>query len=73
MIKVTVGEHKTQEVKPFPKLMITNDRIIVLFTTLSDGTVIDEAVHCWGIGHYSDSWDMRQFTDFNEPITIQNA
>ena len=74
MIKVTVGEQKTQSEKPFPKLMInlTNDRI-VLMSEYKCGIVVYEKKSYWGVGTKSTSWAMEDFTDYNEPITLQNA
>jgi hypothetical protein len=76
-IKVTLGEAKTQEVKPFPKLMITtcrnpSDRI-VFFLSEKIGIVIQSgSLDNYSVGSYSENWDMNFFTDYNEPITIQN-
>lgn len=78
MIKVTVGEQKTQSEKPFPKLMINRELnsvilaigisgIFIKGTLLSAGSSVDE------FGEYFDKWSALKFTDFNEPITLQNA
>jgi hypothetical protein len=74
MIKVTLGEVKTQKEKPFPKLMksISTGRIVLMHEKCC-GTVIFEQYAYYGLGHYSKSWAMMDFTDYNEPITIQNA
>jgi hypothetical protein len=77
-VKITIGESKTQEVKPFPKLMTVNDStnddngIVILFTEGGNGTVI-KAAGKYHIGYSSFSFYMEQFTDFNEPITLQNS
>jgi hypothetical protein len=63
MINVTVSEQKTQNQKPFPKLMESDD-IIVLFSIRND---------TYKLGYYCDEWDTEEFSDFNEPITLQNA
>ena len=70
MINVTIGESKPQE-KPFPKLM-TNSPV--------DGWVgyfTDDGVAFWLTGpykgQYSEKVNMAGVTDYNEPITIQNA
>jgi hypothetical protein len=78
MIKVTIGESKPQ-IKPFPKLMINNDGEVFFFVRKWIGLPITDASD----GHwpYEDNdfadWsnflDKHNFTDFNEPITIQNA
>lgn len=72
MINVTLGAAETQKEKPFPKLMQHNDGTITLFTSKGEGTHI---VGCAGaqIGFYSNEIRMTMYTDYNEPITIQNA
>ncbi len=79
MINVTLGEAKPQE-KPFPKLMKSNANqytLIALFTSKNEGTVLfdDNKIEedRYEIGHYSIGWSMNKFTDYNEPITLQNA
>jgi hypothetical protein len=74
MIKVTIGESKPQE-KSFPKLMITTDNTrIVFFVSNRRGVQINgEKAFFDKFVHYSDNWAMELFTDYNEPITIQNA
>ncbi len=76
-VKVTLGEAKTQTEKPFPKLMKSSETgNIVLFHTLEKGTIIslgEYAGNPYHIGEYSSSLNMMIFTDYNEPITIQNA
>lgn len=79
-INVTLGEVKTQEPKRFPKLMTANysanddTGIIVLFGSPGTGVVVrtvkSSSKH---IGYYSTTFIMDCFTDYNEPITIQNA
>lgn len=63
-----------QKPKPFPKLMKSTIGNIVLFTGPYFGTLIVPS-HTIGkeIGYYHESWDTEVFTDYNEPITIQNA
>ena len=79
MIKVTVGEQKTQEVKPFPKLMIATKMclpdkgIIVLFSSECVGVVLYTPNDYRNVGYTSDSFAMECFTDYNEPITLQNV
>lgn len=80
MIKVTLGEAKTQEEKLFPKLMVAkklatyDEGIIVLFECEKSGVVLRTVPTSskW-IGYYSDSFVMDCFIDYNEPITIQNS
>jgi hypothetical protein len=74
MITVTVGEQKPQE-KPFPKLMISSDfKEIVFFIESEYGVMItysgdgpDRRKQCHA------GYNMEFFTDYNEPITLQNA
>lgn len=74
-INVTLGEVKTQNNKPFPKLMKWNKperELVVLFQSLKSGTVLFSTSIHWRMGDASDDFDMSQFTDYNEPITLQN-
>ena len=74
-IKVKLGAtENTQQEKPFPKLMISIDQgRIVFFTEPSCGFQINTIfTHGDRSPHFSKSWFMRHFTDYNEPITIQN-
>lgn len=79
MIKVTLGAaEETPKGKPFPKLMIcthknaANKGMVVLFSNDGAGTVIANPSN-WQIGQRNTNWCMDHFTDYNEPITIQNA
>lgn len=74
-INVTLGEVKPQNNKPFPKLMKWNKpnrELIILFQSLKSGTVLFSTSNHWRMGDTSDDFDMSQFTDYNEPITLQN-
>ena len=76
MIKVTVGEQKTQSEKPFPKLMKSIYGFTVLFNNEKCGTLLDSGECEKGsmeIGEYKETWKMDLFTDYNELITLQNA
>lgn len=72
-INVTLGEAKTQE-KPFPKLMVTtDDERIVFFISPQKGICLKVgSVDNSFVGEYYHKWNMDKFTDYNEPITIQN-
>ena len=75
MIKVTVGEQKPQNEKPFPKLMKCvehSNTLIVLFKKERTGVVVRNN-HAYSIGEYYSTWAMEDFTNFNDPITLQNA
>ena len=74
-IKVTVSEQKTQNEKPFPKVMKLNNHqseLIVLFNSHKSGTVLYSKYNQWEIADISDDFDIKQFIDYNEPITLQN-
>jgi hypothetical protein len=74
MINVTIGESKTQESKPFPKLMIgSQTHLVVLFVSEQVGVVITTGVSPYKVGEFSHNWYNPDFTDYNEPITLQNA
>ena len=72
MIKVTVGEQKTQSEKPFPKLMIATKGVwkdqICFFEKRMGGMLIGPREF-----GYADNFIMDDFTDYNEPITLQNV
>jgi hypothetical protein len=75
-VNVTIGESNTQDEKPFPKLMIHKDGTITRFERIGAG------VHVWASKTITDRgcimWDklidinMSEYTDFNEPLTLQN-
>jgi hypothetical protein len=75
-VNVTIGESKPQEEKPFPKLMIHKDGTITRFRKSSMGVhvwaakrIIDRGCIMWS--ELSDI-NMSEYTDFNEPLTLQN-
>ncbi len=76
MINVTLGEAKPQE-KPFPKLMISCDGREpewIIEVHKKDEKVI--AIHRAGLykGDIATEFELNnEFTDYNEPITLQNA
>ena len=72
MIKVTFGEEPKQEEKPFPKLM-KSENCTVFFTAPKEGIVLKYNVGSYVVGYYHEGWDMKCFTDYNGPVTIQNA
>jgi hypothetical protein len=83
MIKVTIGESKPQE-KPFPKLMIgkLNHGIVLALGPSDNGEGRYRVIYIDGyleslIGKTNEDFlllsDPNPFTDYNEPITIQNA
>lgn len=77
-IKVKLGATENTQSKPFPKLMKFEDEhgiTIVHFETHgSKGTQVyssrksDEGIQMI----LTDGWNIDRFTDYNEPITLQN-
>lgn len=78
-IKVTPGEAKTQTEKPFPKLMINHKFGSIILASseterhLTGVMIIVGDASSDRVGEYSEIWKKWEFTDYNEPITIQNA
>lgn len=70
MIKVLLN--KAPKEKKFPKLMVDNG-LVVLFYEPCVGTCINPGKSANSIGSYRTDWYMLCFTDYNDPITIQNA
>jgi len=72
-VKVTTQRDAVQKEKPFPKLMIGKDLDLIIFFIKNEKGVIMWAkpTHC-KISLYREDWDMDKFTDYNEPITLQN-
>jgi hypothetical protein len=77
-IKVTLGAtENTQQEKPFPKLMKDQEGEIYYFVRDRYGLPLTNK--CGGFWSYNDSdfsnfssCSHLTFTDYNEPITIQN-
>lgn len=72
-IEVTVGEPKTQEEKPFPKLMLNVEKdYVILANSDCSGTIVWSIYPDFKVGLYKDRWIIKNFSDFNEPITLKN-
>ena len=71
MINVQIDD-KENDIK-FPCLMIYKDctaPFIVLFTSPTEGTVIDiNTSH--GLGYHSGHWDITDFKRFNGTVTLE--
>jgi hypothetical protein len=65
MVTITTATTEV-ETKPFPKLM-KGKRTggIFFFTEPNKGLLIKE-------GRWYETWDMDDFEDYNEPITLKN-
>lgn len=68
MIKVSIGESK--EYKFFPKLMKSDEGRIVFMIKSGEGFQLNTAMG--EEPHFCESWIMRDFTELNEPVTLQN-
>ena len=55
----------------FPKLMIDEEDLIVLFDEYKEGFVV-RAKLGYALGYHSDSWDMQDFTDYDGEVTLKN-
>ena len=72
-VNVTIGESKPQEEKPFPKLMRAyKNGLIVFFIDKGLGFVLNSPDNSREVGYYSEAFFMENYTDFNEPLTLQN-
>lgn len=77
-IKVTVGEPKTQNEKPFPKLMINEDGDTIIEVLQAPNKYgVCPVVHRKGYskGVYTKDFQLNgamKFIDYNSPITLQN-
>lgn len=77
-IKVEIPYIKKEVEKPFPKLMIctadsTDKGMIVLFKEKNQGTILKVPDGSSSkVGEYAYISFMRDYEDYNEPITIQN-
>lgn len=76
-IKVTVGEQKPQKESPFPKLMVHTDGTITRFKAPHVGCHIydpnNTLLRSDGLFKELKEIEMHYYTDYNEPITLQNA
>jgi len=70
-INVTIGESKTQE-KPFPKLMINQKGCIRLFFKDLSSLILVSKTGQFLLLNDRDEVVLSDFTDYNEPITLQN-
>jgi hypothetical protein len=67
------------EYKEFPKLMIYNDRIVLMYSkkeNLGQGTVVycskDWYVRVFQLGEYETSWYLSLFEDFHRTVKLTN-
>ena len=72
MIKTSILTNQNSRSLPYPKLMISVKGTIVLFSDHAKGVVLLQGSSPYKIGHYSDTIDMNNFSDYYESITLQN-
>ena len=72
-MKSTVNQKSQSDSnKPFPKIMISNDHI-VLFTTETCGTVLKTlSGGYYSIGQTRTDWCINNFDDFKGSVTLSN-
>lgn len=73
-IKTAVGDIKTSDEKSFPKLMIGNVNWIIEVHRHPEFPSLFIAIHRHGphAGSISTDFNISGFSDYNEPITLQN-
>ena len=70
-IKKTPSKKKP---KSFPKIM-KNEMYVVLFTHSHRGTVVHKLALGWAftVGYHTSEWDMTNFKDTDETVTLCSA
>jgi predicted transcriptional regulator len=73
-MRVIVKDTKAESLeKTFPKMMKTEDGLLVYFTEPKEGSVIqDNTRKSWSYGQESKRWDMSGFTDFEGVVELRN-
>ena len=71
-MKVTANKAEVKEIQ-FPKLMISEDGNIVLFTELYVGTLVKGEAGMNIVGDHYDGWNMVNFHDYTGTITLENS
>ncbi len=67
-----VGEPKSKKTIQYPKIMISKGRgNVVLFISEKEGICLSDGGYKFGT--YSTGWNIGEFTEYNEPVTIQNV
>lgn len=72
MVQTTINTNQQSKSLPYPKLMISDKGTIVLFESRAIGIVLLEGYGSYKLGHHSFTWDMNNFSDYYEAITLQN-
>jgi hypothetical protein len=70
---LTSSVSDARDVLPFPKLMISAEGTVVLFSDQISGVVLVSAIKSvQPIGYHSDSWALSCFHDFYGTVTLEN-
>lgn len=72
-MKSEIIEKKDEVEKPFPKIMSTDRKTVVLFTEERCGTVLLSRFSYHQIGYYAEDWCMSDFKDFDGQIKLENS
>ena len=76
MIKEVNNNQKETKEIGFPKFMVgSKGNVIFAISTSRDGiygVVVVKGEEKWPIGHFAVNWSPSCFSDYNEPITLQN-
>lgn len=56
----------------FPKIMTTDNGMVVLFQSSCCGVVLSSSQKDWRVGEYSDSWIPNHFKDYFGDIILSN-
>jgi hypothetical protein len=71
-MKVEINENKLQGEVKYPCLMKGEQSgVIVLFSSLNEGTVLN-LTEDYELGHHSENWMMDNFAPFSSSITLSN-
>jgi hypothetical protein len=65
-------KEKEQKSSEYPKLMICEKNLVVLFTKEKCGTVVSSGNSNWPLGDYCEYWDMHKFVGFKGVVELSN-
>lgn len=73
-MKSRVIKKKDTNILSYPKLMISNNGNIVLFTEDSTGTMVNVKEGIYSLGcHDNGGWEMNGFEDFYGEVILSNV
>lgn len=72
MIKSKVVPNEANSID-FPKLMREAGGVVVLFSRQHSGVVVLDGKGNYGVGHFSGTWTMSAFSDYDNAITLENS